>query len=321
MSKLILTGVLLLISSPAFAQAPGSTPFPLGPPAGEPALATPTGSEVSVSVGSYNYVEPGSPSISIHGAKIGAEYSGTVRLDERRRWFGRAEARGVLGNVAYDGACSPWLIAPNSSSPNGYELDTGDYSPCGETGDKDWYIEARGLIGKDFIGQQWAWSPSTGLGLRHLSNGTTGIRGYRTDNYLYVPFGLTARTKVTPHNTLSFTVEYDRLLHGWQTTRDSALGGGDVPATPSAPAFTIDGFTDISFSQHSGWALRASAKYQLTPRWSVEPSYIHWNVSDSPVNDETATFAVNGISAQEQFGAYEPLNHTNEFAVKLGFTF
>ena len=65
---------------------------------------------------------------------------------------------------------------------------------------------------------------------------------------------------------MSLTLEYDRLLHGWQTTRDSELGGGDVPATPTAPAFTIDGFTDISFSQSDGWALRASAKDGLDPR-------------------------------------------------------
>jgi hypothetical protein len=30
---------------------------------------------------------------------------------------------------------------------------------------------------------------------------------------------------------------------------------------------------------------------------------------------------VNGITAQQQLGAYEPVNSTNEFAVKLGFHF
>ena len=172
-----------------------------------------------------------------------------------------------------------------------------------------------------FIGHAWALSPYTGLGVRHLSNGTTGIAGYRTDDYLYLPFGVTARTRVASHSALSFNLEYDRLIHGWQKTRDSELGGGDVPATPTAPAFTIDGFTDISFAQHGGWALRASAKYQVTRHWSVEPYYIHWNVSASPVNYETATFTVNNVTAQEQFGAYEPLNVTNEFGVKLGLRF
>jgi len=94
-----------------------------------------------------------------------------------------------------------------------------------------------------------------------------------------------------------------------------------VPATRFAPAFTIDGFSDISFEQPSGWALRAGAKYQMTRQWSVEPEYIHWNVNASPVNYETATFTVNRITARQQVGAYEPLNRTNEFVVKLGFHF
>ena len=29
---------------------------------------------------------------------------------------------------------APWLITPNSASPNGYELDEGEASPCRETG-------------------------------------------------------------------------------------------------------------------------------------------------------------------------------------------
>jgi hypothetical protein len=84
-----------------------------------------------------------------------------------------------------------------------------------------------------------------------LSNGTTGVNGYRTDDYLYVPLGVTARTSVASRNALAFNLEVDPLVHGWQKTRDSALGGGFIPATPSAPAFTINGFSDISFSQHA----------------------------------------------------------------------
>jgi opacity protein-like surface antigen len=94
-----------------------------------------------------------------------------------------------------------------------------------------------------------------------------------------------------------------------------------IPATSTAPAFTIDGFTDLSFPQHRGWALRAGAKYQLSPRWSVEPSFIHWDVGASPVRELTATFTVNGIPARQQLGALEPDNVTNEVSVGLGFHF
>jgi hypothetical protein len=283
-------------------------------------LATPTGQDVNVSAGSYTYVEPVAPSISIHGIKLGGEYTGTVSLGKRQHWFVQANVRGTIGNVTYTGYCSPFLLTPNSASPNGYELDVGNPSPCGETGDKDWYMEGRALVGKDFIGRAWALSPYTGVGFRHLSNGTTGTPGYRTDNYLYLPFGATARTEVASH-VLGVNLEYDRLAHGWQQTHDSELGGGLVPATTTTPAFTIGGFTDISFAQHGGWALRASTKYQVTTHWSVEPYYIRWSVNTSPVNYETVTFTVNNVTAKEQMGAYEPWNVTNEFGVKLGLHF
>jgi hypothetical protein len=282
--------------------------------------ATRAGHELNVTASSYTYVEPGTQRISIHAAKFGGEYLGTVLLSKQRHLFAQADVRGIFGNATYDGWCSPWLIKPNSASPNGYELDIGQASPCSETGDSDWYIEARGLVGKDFIRDRWVLSPYTGVGVRHLSNGTSGAAGYRTDEYLYPPAGLTAHTRAGSHQ-LSFTLEYDYLLHGWQTTRGSKLGGGEVPATPTAPAFTIDSFTDVSFVQHGGWSARASAKYYLTNRWSVEPYYVHWSVKASPPNDQTVSFTVNRVTAQEQLGFYEPFNTTNELGVKLGLRF
>ncbi len=291
------------------------------PAAIEDRLATPTGNEVNVSVGSYTYVEPDPLRISIHGIKPGGEYTGTVSLDKRRHWFAQANVRGTFGNATYTGWCSPWLITPNSASPNGYELGVGDASACSETGDKDWYLEGRALIGNDLIGHALALSPYAGLGFRHLSNGTTGTAGYRTDEYLYLPLGATIRTEVASHHVLSFNLEYDYLIRGWQKTRDSELGGGYVPATTTAPAFTIDSFSDISFAQHGGWALRAGAKYQVTTRWSVEPYYIRWSVNASPVNYGTVAFTVHNVSANEQLGYYEPFNVTNEFGVKLGLHF
>jgi hypothetical protein len=308
MKTLFLAAVAALMSSQALAQTADT-------------LATPTGHEVNVSVSRYKYVEPGDQSISIDGTKIGGEYTGTFLLNASRHWFIQADVRGLVGNTTYTGWCSPFFIAPNSASPNGYELDIGDASPCSESGDRDWYVEGRALVGKDLIRERWGFSPYSGLGLRHLSNGTTGTAGYRTDEYLYVPLGLTARTAVSSRRTLSLGAEVDVLIRGWQKTRDSQLGSGEVPATATAPPFTIDGFTDISFSQHAGFAVRGSGKYQLTKLLSLEPYYVYWHVGSSPVNYETVTFTVNGITAREQRGAYEPLNHTHEFGVKVGFHF
>jgi hypothetical protein len=312
--------LVTLISSPALAQTPAPR-SPQSPDVSADRLATPTGHELHVSLGGYNYEEPGDLSISIHGVKFGGGYTGTASLNKDRHWFLQLDARGIVGNVTYDGWCSPYLITPDSTSPNGYFLDIGDASACSESGDRDWYVEGRGLVGKDFIRSRWGFSPNAGVGVRRISNGTAGLNGYRTDDYLYVPVGLTARTTARSGHALSFGLEYDRLVRGWQKTRDSQFGGGQVPATAIAPAFTIDSFTDITFEQHHGWGLRANAKYQITPHWSLQPEYIHWSVEASPVNFETVTFTVNGISAQEEFGAYEPDNTTNEFAVRLGFHF
>jgi hypothetical protein len=324
MRKLLIAGVGLLISTQAFAQtsdSPSTAPAQTrGAAAVDASLATGPGHEVNVSVGSYTYAEPG-PDISIHGAKLGGEYVGTLSLSKRRQWFAQGDVRAIAGDVTYDGSCSPWLITPDSASPNGYALDLGDSSPCSETGAQDWYVETRGLVGRDFVGQKWALSPYSGLGFRYLSNGTTGNAGYRTEKYLYLPFGVTARTKVASHGTLSVNLEYAALIQGWQKTRDSDFGGGDVPATTTAPGFTINGFTDLSFAQESGWALRASAKYRVTTAWSVEPYLVHWNVSDSAPDYGTATFTVNNVTAQQQLGFYEPWNVTTEFGVKLGVRF
>jgi hypothetical protein len=325
MKRLLFAGLVTLTSSHAWAQAPdpalAQSTRPRAVDGGDTVLATPSGQHVYVSLSRYRYTEPGSQSISIQGTKIGAEYVNTVSLGHRHHWFAQADVRGTVGDVTYDGWCSPWLITPNGASPNGYALDTGNPFSCREAGDRDWYVEGRALVGPDLVGSERGWSPYAGVGLRHLSNGTGGVPGYRTDDYLYLPLGVTVRARVAPHDVLGITLEFDRLLHGWQHTHDSALGGGDLPATSTAPGFTINGFTDVSFAQSGGWALRASARYQMRGDWSVEPYYVRWHVGASPVNSETATFTVNGITAQEQLGAYEPTNVTDEFGVKLGVRF
>ena len=308
MKILFLAVVVALVPAQAFAQA------------SEAGLGTPAGHELSFSVGGYRYVEPLATPISIQGAKFGAEYTGARSLGESREWFLQANARGLFGSASYDGYCRPWLIRPNSDSPNGWALGLGSAFPCTDDGAWDWYVEGRALAGKDFVGQSWGASPYAGVGARYLSNGTSGGSGYRTDTYVYLPFGLKMRTPVASR-ALSFTFEYDLLLRGWQTTRGSQLGGGMVPATDTAPAFTIDGFSDTSFDQHGGWALRVHAKYQVTPRWSLEPYYIRWSVDDSTVDVMTVPFTVDGVTAQQQMGFYEPHNTTDELGVKVGFRF
>ena len=104
-----------------------------------------------------------------------------------------------------------------------------------------------------------------------------------------------------------------------QFTRQGLCPCGTALAT--APAFTIDSFTDIAFSQTRGWALRAGAALPITRRWSLQPYYVRWDVQSSAVESETVAFTVNHVTAREQLGAYEPHNITNEIGVRLGLHF
>lgn len=308
--SLALAGLMALTSSMAFAQTPTT--------ARRDVLATRAGNELNVSAQHYDYTEPNDVDISIHGPKFGGEYTGTFALDQRRHWFAQFNVRGTGAIARYDGWCRPWQITPSSTSANGYHLTLGTRSPCSETGDADWYVDGRALIGKDFIGRTWAISPFAGVGLRHLSNGITGNFNFRTDEYLYVPVGATIRTSAIGNRGISVSLEYDHLVRGWQKTRNSLLGGGEVPATTTAPAFSIGDFTDLSFDQHTGGALRASVSYQVNGRWSIEPYYVRWRVNASPVSAGSVAFTVNSITARQTLGYYEPLNFTNEFGVKIG---
>lgn len=311
MKTLIFATALSLLPLSVWAQASGART--------DTAPTTAPSQELTFDLSGYNYVEPGDLRISIHGVKFGGEYTGAFLLNARQHWFTRTNVRAKIGGTNYDGWCAPWLITPDRFSRNGYALDIGEFSTCDDAGNRDWYLEGRGLTGKDFVGHRWTWSPETGVGIRHLSNALDGIAGYRTDNYLYLPVALTARTAVASHNVLAFNVEYDYLIHGWQTTRDSAFGSSAIDATSTAPPFTIDSLTDVSFDQHQGWALRAGAKFDMTRRLSVEPYWIHWQVESSPDSFETATFTVNGITAQQDLGVYEPHNTTDEVGVKFSF--
>ena len=110
MKIFLVTGLMALMASQAFAQTPDSMAAPTrSSTAVEGGLATLTGHEVSAGVSSYTYREPGDQAISIHGPKFTTGYTGTLSLNKRRHWFAQADVRSTLGNVAYDGWCSPFV--------------------------------------------------------------------------------------------------------------------------------------------------------------------------------------------------------------------
>lgn len=310
-TRTLMVCALALTSTVAFAQTPARLNAPV----------TQAGHEINVSLQHYKYVEPDPVDISIFGPKAGGEYTGTWLFSERRHWFGRFNARVSGGATDYDGWCRPWQIVPSTGSANGYALRLGDRGKCTESNDADWYAEGRAIVGKDLVADSWSLSPFAGVGVRHLANGITGNANFRTEEYLYVPVGATLRAAVGSSRAIEFTVEYDHLIRGWQKTRNSLLGGGTVPATATAPAFTIGDFTDLSFAQHRGRAFRADATVPVARRWFIAPYFTYWRVNDSPVSTGSVAYTVNGITARGQLNAYEPLNTTAEVGVKIGFRF
>ena len=274
MKMLFITGVIALIASQAFAQTPDSMPPSTRSTAGvEASLATPTGHEVNVGVGGYNYrrarryehfdprrqvrrriyghdVTQQAPALVSPGRCAGPRWQHHVRWlvfalpDHARQHVAKWLRAGCWRSVAVQrerrqGLVS-WKAAPSSA-----RISSAD---------------------------KWGWSPDIGLGIRHLSNGTTGVAGYRTDDYLYLPVGITARTSVASHNALSFNLEYDPCCMAGKRPATRNWAVGMFQRHRQRPRSRSMDFPISRSLSTRGWALRASAKYPVTRHWSVEPS-------------------------------------------------
>ena len=241
----------------------------------EPLLVTQTGSDIGLSLSTYRYQEPGV--MSSEGPKIGLDLR-TIKVLQNGPFL-RGELRSALGSVDYTG----------SGSANGQQ---------------DWYIEGRGLVGRDWAIDEAMLSPYTGLGYRYLSNDargitTTGAAGYRREsNYLYLPIGVTHRVALDELARLVTEVEYDHLLMGKQFSRlsDAGLGYGDV-----------------TNNQSSGYGLKLSSRYEKD-NWAIGPYAHYWSIGQS----DTELVYRNG--ALYGFG-WEPKNNTVEFGLKASQKF
>ena len=240
-------------------------------------LQTQTGNNISISLSSYQYHEPGL--VSLKGSKIGLDMLATQVW--QNGLFIRGDLRYAFGTVDYNS--------------NG----TGSAS-----GEPDWYIEVRSLVGKDWWVKGTVLSPYTGLGYRFLFNDgrgvtSTGASGYRREsNYVYLPLGISDRIRLTEQSSLESKLEYDYLLSGRQISRlaDTELG-----------------FSNVTNNQHRGYGLKLSVMYQRN-NWAIG-NYLHyWNIGQS----ESAILYRNGTL----YGtAWEPKNNTVEFGFKVSQKF
>lgn len=192
-----------------------------------------------------------------------------------------------------------------------YAFGTVDYNSNGSgsaAGEPDWYIEARGLAGKDWAIGDAVLSPYTGFGYRYLFNDARGTTcaggtcyfGYRREsNYFYLPVGIIHRMAFNDHARLESTLEYDQLLAGKQVSRLSDGG---------------QGHSDATNYQSSGYGLKLSVMYQ-NHNWALGPFAHYWNISQSDIVPEI----INGSPTGN--GLLEPENNTVEFGFKASLRF
>lgn len=241
-------------------------------------LKTQTGGDIGLSLSSYQYQEP--EFMSLKGAKIGLDLQTTKVLQNDQ--FIRGDLRFAFGSVDYN--------SNGSGSATGYP---------------DWYIEARGLIGKDWALSEAVLAAYTGFGYRYLFNDargitSTGYSGYRREsNYFYLPVGIIHRIALNDQARLESTLEYDHLLAGKQITSLSDVGAG---------------YSDATNNQGSGYGLRLSVMYQKS-KWAIGPYAYYWNIGQSNIVPEIQYGVPTG------YGLAEPKNNTVEFGLKASQQF
>lgn len=235
-------------------------------------LATRAGLEVGAQVAGYEYLEPDIAKLS--GNRLGVVGTGTLTGDSGI--FGKIDLRDSYGRLDYQGSGS-------------------------KTGVPDLIVEARALVGLDWIGTSVSLSPYLGLGYRYLfddlrGNSSTGAAGYRRlSNYLYAPVGFTTRFRLGDGWVLAPTLEADVFLLGKQISKLSDTG--------------IPGFIDVTNTQHSGSGHRVSLMMEKD-RWVFGAWTHYWHIQDSDLQP------IGGGRL-----GMEPENWTREFGVEFRYRF
>jgi hypothetical protein len=239
-------------------------------------LKTQTGKDIGLSISAYQYREPGI--MSLQGMKTGLDFHAVKAV--RNDLFVRGDLRWAFGLVNYD------------------SYDTGSAN-----GEPDWYVEARALLGKDWVVRGSVLAAYTGIGYRYLFNDgrgvtSTGYGGYRrASNYIYLPIGIIHRRTIKDNARLESTLEYDPLLFGKQISSLSDVGGG---------------YSDVTNNQNNGYGLKFSIMYQKY-KWAIGPYVDYWNIGQSDIVYE--------IQSGVPTALIEPSNHTVEFGFKASQRF
>lgn len=232
------------------------------------ALGSQNENSLGMAVSGYKYNEPGL--MTLRATMLELNYSGTRVWaphwpQTRATWFVRADLALASGRADYR---SPFR---------------------GDMNDTDnWYVDARGLLGRDFHLGSAVLSPYVGLGFRHLHN-DIGYR--RTTQYTTMPIGITHKVRISPSTALHSNFEYIHLLQGVHTAKLSD---------------TSSLISDVKLKQPKGFGLRMSTMWRHG-HWSMGPTLTYWNIDASNAAGEPPVV--------------EPRNNTIEIGIKLNRLF
>jgi len=253
---------------------------PAGPPVLDRTLRR-TSFDIGPEVYSFKYEEPGlmEEEGMFYGVRLGYTSRDWVPSSPKEPLSGggvmfRAEGRIAYGQVDYDGATQ-------GGTPLTIE-DVDDYA-----------LEARALLGADWLGENTLNTLYAGVGYRYLNDDLSEHpAGYeRESNYLYVPLGYRFDGSYKVGWSFGFGAEFDVFIIGNQRSHLSDVG-----------------LVDVDNRQDSGYGYRASVDLQYKSKdtiFVIEPFFRYWDIDKS----------------ETELGVFEPANETTEYGISILWMF
>ena len=176
---------------------------------------------------------------------------------------------------------------------------------------KDYILELRGLVGREYTLDNVDVMVYSGFGYRYLNDmnkpktSTLGYLSYgREATYYYLPLGFELFSRIDKGLEYTIKGEYDWFLYGQTISHGSDMDWcGQLSE-------------DMTHNQHNGYALKGSVELaKRSPNFDfvVEPFFEYWSIDGS----DTSHALILGTYQD----MYEPPNFTVETGIKLGVQF
>ncbi len=254
--------------------------------------------------GSFAFAEE-----KVHSFAMGPEVSFINFKDSSQGVKEKGMLYGIYGIYTFKPQTENWV----TRAFNVYKIDahfdygTPDYKSDGDRTDvKDYLLEPRLLLGKDFQAGGATVTSYSGLGYRYFFRDGKASNGFADDKYryIYLPIGLAVEKHLQNGWKLGGLLEYDLLLKGYY---DQSLSDLNDPTNK---------YSDIKNENTSGNGVRAAISFEKKMGrvdLQISPYARCWNIGKS----NTATYYVNGAPFTYQDGKTSAL----EFGLSIGMKF